>query len=97
MVKEVIWSLRAQTERKNILQFWIQRNKSKSYSQKLSLLFKIAVKLIKEHPHIGKPTDLKNVRVKIIREYLMIYELVDSKIIILSIWDSRQDPKKLRE
>ena len=96
MVREVVWSIRAQEDRKKILEFWIKHNKSNSYSKKLNSLFKTAVKLIIEHPHIGKPTDWDNIRVKIIRDYLMIYEVTDSKIYIHSIWDSRQDPEKLK-
>ncbi|NJN43015.1 MAG: type II toxin-antitoxin system RelE/ParE family toxin [Flammeovirgaceae bacterium] len=97
MVREVVWSIRARDDRKKILQFWIKHNKSNTYSRSLNFLFKTAVKLIIEHPQIGKPTDLDNVRVKIIRDYLMIYEVTDSKIYIHSIWDSRQNPDKLKK
>ncbi len=96
MVREVVWSIRALEDRKKILQFWINHNKSNTYSKKLNSLFKTAVKLIIEHPQIGKPTDWENIRVKIIRNYLMIYEVTDSKIYIHSIWDSHQDPEKLK-
>lgn len=97
MVREVVWSLRAREDRKQILQFWIKHNKSDTYSKKLDSLFRTAVKLIIEHPQIGKPTDWDNVRVKIIRDYLMIYELTESQIYIHCIWDSRQDPEKLKK
>lgn len=97
MAKQVVWSIRAQNERKRILKYWADRNQSKSYSKKLNTLFRVAVKLIIEHPQIGKPTDLDNVRIKIVRDYLIIYELTDSSINILSIWDSRQDPKGIQK
>lgn len=96
MVKQIIWSRRAQTDRKEILKYWNKRNKSKLFSKKLNELFKEAVKLIAEHPEMGKPTDIKNVRSKIVRDYLMIYEVNDKdQLLILTIWDSRQCPRRL--
>ncbi len=95
MVKQVIWSLRAQEDRKNILNYWRQRNGSITYSKKLNYLFKEAVRIIKDFPQVGKLTDQKNVRMKIVRDYFIIYEDTGTTIYILTIWDSRQDPKKL--
>ena len=95
MAKEVIWSPLAKRKRREILEYWIEHNKSKTYSLKLNELFKQAEQLISERPNIGKPTSDKHVRFKIVRDYLIFYEQVDEKIYILTIWDSRQDPDKL--
>ena len=73
-----------------------KRNKSNIYSKKLNGLFKEAVRLISDYPEIGKPTDDKNTRIKIVRDYLIIYEVdEEDRILILTIWDSRQNPKRL--
>ncbi|WP_370866509.1 type II toxin-antitoxin system RelE/ParE family toxin [Salinimicrobium profundisediminis] len=45
---------------------------------------------------MGKPTSLKSVRMYIIKDYLMFYEILESHILILTIWDSRQNPVKLK-
>lgn len=97
MVKEIIWSKRAQSDRKEIFRYWIKKNKSNSYSKKLNRLSKEAVRLISEYPEIGRSTDVEHVRIKIVVDYLIIYE-VDQKqrLLILTIWDSRQNPKKLK-
>ena len=95
MAKQIIWSLRAQKDKREILKYWSQRNKSNRYSKKLNELFKESIKLILEHPQVGKLTDTPSVRIKIIKEYLLIYEVSETSIIILSIWDGRQDPSKL--
>lgn len=95
MAREIVWTDRAQKERKEILKYWIERNRSFNYSLKLDALFRDAVKLINEYPNIGKPTDIENVRVKIIREYLMFYQVADKVIYILTLWDGRQDPESL--
>ena len=95
MAKEVIWSYRAQTDRKNILSYWRLRNKSNAYSKKLNKLFNNAVTLIRDFPQIGKSTD--DVKVKVVRDYLILYEETEVAINILPIWDSRQDPKELEK
>lgn len=96
MAKRIIWTKRAQQERKEILEFWKEHNKSKSYSKKLDHLFKKAIKLITTRPGIGRSTDIENVRIKVVRDYLIFYELINANIYILTILDSRQDPKKLK-
>ncbi len=96
MAKQVIWSRRSHDERIEILTYWNERNKSTDYSKKLNRLFNEAIKLISIHPNIGKRTNDKKARIKIIRDYLMIYELNEmDQIVILTIWDSRQEPEKL--
>lgn len=95
MAKQVVWSHSAQRERKEILEYWRLRNKSNTYSKKLDQLFKDSIKIITDFPQIGKSTDDTNTRIKIIRDYLIFYEETETQILILTIWDSRQDPDKL--
>lgn len=57
MAKQIVWSLKAQKDRKEILYYWRKRNKSNEYSKKLNGLFKEALKLISDYPEIGKITD----------------------------------------
>lgn len=93
MVRQIIWTERAQKERKEIFTFWNTHNKSSLYSRKLNELIKESLKLICKHPFIGKPTNEEHVRVKILKAYLIIYEIAPKEIVVLSIWDSRQNPK----
>lgn len=54
--------------------------------------------MIANHPEIGKPTYDKNVRIKIDEDYLIIYEVDEkNRLLILTIWNSRQNPKKFEE
>lgn len=92
MARRIIWTERAQKERIEILRFWKEHNQSSAYSKKLNELIKKSLQLISKHPMIGKPTQIKNVRVKILSNYLIIYEATPLEIIVLSIWDSRQKP-----
>ena len=85
MAKQIVWSVRAQNDKKNILTYWRERNKSVLYSKKLNLQFKEAVNIIKDFPQIGKQSDDKNTRIKIVRDYLIIYEETETVIYILTI------------
>ena len=60
MAKQIIWSLRAQKDKKEIFKYWSQRNKSNRYSKKLNQLFKDAIQLLREHP-FHKAQDLAHV------------------------------------
>ncbi len=97
MVKQIIWSQRAQDDRKQILEYWRNRNKSNAYSKKLDKRFREALNIIRDYPQIGKQTDDQKARIKIIKDYLLIYEETADSIILLTIWDSRQDPEKLEK
>ncbi len=96
MAKNVIWSKQALKDRREILQNWIERNSSKIYSVKLNNLFVDAVQLIASHPNIGIRTDFENVRGKFVKDYYIFYEVKELSINILSIWDCRQNPSKLK-
>jgi plasmid stabilization system protein ParE len=95
MAKQIIWSFKAQIDRKEILQYWIDKNRSKTFSRKLYRLFQEAVKLIAQHPNIGTPTEFGQVRSKVVRDYQIFYEEIEDAIHILTIWDTRQNPDKL--
>ena len=45
---------------------------------------------------MGKTTDRKLVKVIVVSNYLIIYELIEvDLILILTIWDTRQNPDKI--
>ena len=92
--RKVIWTVKANKERKEILEYWIVRNKSKTFSIKLNKLILYNVGLLADHPTIGRKTDIEKVRVKIVRDYLTFYEFSSSELIILSVWDGRRENKK---
>src|SRR4051812_15911834 len=96
MAKKIIWSETAQKDRKEILLYWKNRNKSSAYSKKLNLLFNDAADIIASFPKIGKPSGYKDSRIKIVKDYLLIYKEFDTFISIITIWDARQNPIKLK-
>ncbi|HFI4797432.1 type II toxin-antitoxin system RelE/ParE family toxin [Elizabethkingia anophelis] len=74
--RKIIWTQKANIERRDILEYWIDRNKSKKFSIKLNKLIVGTIKQIAENPGIGRKTNLENVRVKIIRDYLFSMNLM---------------------
>ncbi|MFV0378127.1 MAG: type II toxin-antitoxin system RelE/ParE family toxin [Mangrovibacterium sp.] len=92
MARQIIWTFQAQDYRKRIFEYWNVHNKSNLYSKKLNRLFKESLKLVCKRLLIGKRTNVFNVRAKIVRDYMIFYEITDEHIVVLTIWDSRQNP-----
>ena len=98
MARKIIWSRKAHSDRLKIFEYWNKRNGSNIYSRKLYYLFKSATDLIKQYPNIGLKTDVTEVRSKLVRDYQILYREIDSgSILILTIWDTRMDPKKKKK
>jgi plasmid stabilization system protein ParE len=96
MAYQIIWTEKANIERQNILEFWANHNQSKVFSLKLNKLFISTIRQLARKPTIGRKTEFENVRVKIVREYLIFYEIIKKNLVILSVWDGRRDKKSLR-
>lgn len=89
--RKIVWTNSAKFELKEILTYWTNKTKSKTYSKKLNTLFIETIDLLSKHPKIGRTTNNKNARISIVRNYLIFYEINVKEIIILSIWDARRD------
>ena len=90
--RKIVWSNRAKIRLYDILDFYIVRNKSKVYSIKLQKLISKEVNLLLKQPDLGLKTSEDSTRGLIIENYIVYYEITDDKIIIHTIWDSRQNP-----
>jgi toxin YoeB len=95
MASKIIWSANAKADKIEILTYWKVRNKSNLYSKKLNILLKEAVNLIALTPGAGHLTIKKNVRVKIVRDYLVFYEVASDSIHLLSLIDGRRNPEEI--
>jgi addiction module RelE/StbE family toxin len=90
--RKIVWSNRAKKRLYEILDFYIIRNKSKTYSNKLQRLINKEVRLLIKQPDLGLKTTEDTTRGLIIGDYIVYYEVSEDKIIIHTIWDSRQNP-----
>ena len=90
--RKIVWSNRAKIRLYTILDFYIVRNNSKTYSIKLQKLISKEINLLLKQPDLGLKTSQDTTRGLIIENYIVYYEITDDKIIIHTIWDSRQNP-----
>ena len=95
MAKRLVWSPIAREIRKEILKYWIKRNKSKRYSKKLNILFEESAQQIDDFPYSGISISGKVYRGKLVKDYYLLYNIEDDSIEILFIWDTRKDPADL--
>jgi len=95
--RNVVWTRTADLQFIGILEYWVKKNKSNTYSKKLVKLVSERTKQIAEKPLIYKATDFKDIRVASLGNFSIYYKLSEEQIIVTSFWDNRQDPKKLLE
>jgi len=95
--RKITWSNQAQFDRIEILNYWAERNNSKEYSIKLNRVFINTIELIGKMPEIGISHTATKTRIKIIKHYYIVYVFDENELRIISIWDSRQDPKTLQK
>lgn len=96
MAKKIVWTIKAKNELIDILEYWIYRNKSNTFSIKLNTLIAQQLGLVAKFPDIGRTTDIPNVSIKVINNYLLYYEVVDEVLYVLSIRHTSRNPKTLR-
>jgi len=96
VARRIVWSETAKIQLKTIFEYFNFRNKSKLYSLKLNTQIQIELKTVLQQPNIGKKTDSINVRGLLIENYYIFYEINETHMIILSVWDNRQNPKRLK-
>lgn len=93
--KEVVWTRNSEIQLQEILEFFAARNKSSRYSQKLYKKFKSELNSVAQNPEIGIKTKLALIKGLIVGDYILFYEIFEDKIMVLKVWDCRQNPEKL--
>lgn len=91
----IIWTQKAIQQFDNVLDYWIERNKSNIYALKLIEEVDDKLKFISLHPLASVATNYPNTRKCAMGNYSIIYKFLDNKIYITAFWDNRQDPNKL--
>ena len=93
---KINWSKRAQKEFNDTIIYWIERNKSDSYSKKLIKEVEKKQDFLLINPHSGTPVNYKSVfKIQVLKHFSLIFDLKDDEIKILSFWDNRRNPDNL--
>ncbi|MCB0462874.1 MAG: type II toxin-antitoxin system RelE/ParE family toxin [Flavobacteriaceae bacterium] len=93
--RNVRWTRTADIQYVGILEYWVKRNKSATYSKKLIKIVAKRTKQIAESPFTYKEADFKDTHVASLGNFSIFYKVIDEEILITAFWDNRQDPKKL--
>ncbi len=94
---KIVWTTLARRERDAIFDYWNMRNKSNHYSKKLNLIIYQKIDLLKSNPFIGIETDFKPYRILHFENYGLVYRSEEELLYIISVWDNRQNPSKLKK
>jgi len=90
--RKIRWSQRANIKVFEILDFYINRNKSSAYSEKIYKRFIKELSLLDKNPEMGIVTDYESIRGLIVGDFILFYEITSENIIVHSIRDCRQNP-----
>ncbi len=95
--RNVVWTETAARQRREILKYWVKRNGTALYAEKLIKLTSKHIKLILSNPSLFKKADYPETHISVMGHFSIYYKVTKDYIIITAFWDNRQDPKKLLE
>ena len=93
--RSVKWTKTADIQLVGVLEYWVKRNKSSTYSKKLLSKVIERTEQISKNPFSYKKTDFKDIRISALKNFSILYKVTSNYIVITAFWDNRQDPKKL--
>jgi plasmid stabilization system protein ParE len=93
--RTVVWTETAARQRREILKYWVKRNQTTTYAEKLIKLISEQIKVILTNPKLFKKADFPDTHVSALGHFSIFYKYTKGSLIITAFWDNRQDPKKL--
>ncbi len=93
MALQIVWTIDAKEHLNEILEYWYQRNGTKTYSQKLYQTAKNALKTLAKYPESGRLTENSQIRAKIIKDYYLFYKFNNTHLFVVGFCDMRRDPE----
>ena len=78
--RNVVWTRTADLQFVGMLEYWVKRNKSNTYSKKLVRLVFERTKQIAENPLIYKKTDFKDVRITSLDNFSILSRFLTKKL-----------------
>ncbi|EJU30725.1 MULTISPECIES: type II toxin-antitoxin system RelE/ParE family toxin [Capnocytophaga] len=100
---KVTWSAVAKIQYYDTLIFWNEHNQSNEYSKKIRAKIKEASSKLSSFPKIGKerPEDREVRQIIVLSHFSLFYRIYEinedlTEIVIVTFWDNRNDPNKLK-
>ena len=94
-MKKVEWTNRARKEFDNTFNFWINHNKSDTYSEKLLDETLRKINLIAENPLVGEVVSRNSRRVLVLENFSIVYRANKNSVKINAFFDNRRNPNAL--
>jgi|APTNR8051073442_1049403.scaffolds.fasta_scaffold01766_8 toxin YoeB len=95
MARQIVWSVPAERDRKDILAYWNERNGSPTYGLKLFGRINTALGRLLKNPFMGRPSDIPDIRVVLVEDPLLFYEVLSDAILVHHICHGKRDLSKL--
>ncbi|MDO4881151.1 MAG: type II toxin-antitoxin system RelE/ParE family toxin [Capnocytophaga sp.] len=96
----IVWLPKAKKQLFHILAFWIEKNKSATYSLKIEEEIRKMTNHLSVNPKIGQKVEYREEvrRIIILRHFSIFYKIIEEfeEIRIIAFWDNRNDPNKLK-
>ena len=93
--RTVVWTETAARQRREILKYWVKRNGTATYAEKLIKLTSEQIKVIQDNPKLFKKADFPDTHFSALGHFSIFYKFNKDILGITAFWDNRQDPKKL--
>ena len=93
MALQIEWTPDAKSHLNEILEYWVERNGTRTYSQKLYESVKNVLLVLSKYPKSGKITENQFVRSKIVKNYYIFYSFDEELLSVLGFCDMRRDPE----
>jgi len=95
MAARIVWTPQAKIDRFDILNFYHENGTPKSTLIELDNKIRNIIEYLSYFPELGVAYKSKNARILYKDNYSIIYRIENEEILILQIWDTRQNPKNL--
>lgn len=93
MALQIDWTPDAKLQLNKILEYWIDKNGTSTYSQKLYESIRTVLQVLSKYPESGKTTENPFIRSKIVKDYFIFYSFDDKNLTVFGFCDMRRDPK----
>lgn len=92
---KIVWSKEAQDKFHQIALYYNHQTGNSKYSSKLYRMIKDSLSLAARYPYMYPATSIQGTRVFVCEYFKIFYSIYNEMILVESVFDTRQDPKKL--
>jgi toxin YoeB len=93
---QINWTVKALDHLDNILNYWEERNGTRTYSNKLHVIFQEALEVLSRYPDSGRQTNNLFLKKKSVKDYFIYYAFDDNNLTVLGISYMGRGPEYLK-